>query len=301
MAKIPVIAIVGPTALGKSDLAVSLAKKINGEIISADSRQVYKGMDIGTGKITPKEMRGIPHYMLDIAYPERRINVVDYTKLAKQIILDINHRGRIPIMCGGTGFYIEELLFPSGLPEVKANNKLRNKLSKLSTERLFLMLKKADVRRAKEIDPKNKVRIIRALEIIESLGKVPARKKVVSPFNVKFIELDAPIDFIQKKIRQRLNKRMKAGLVTEGKRLLRSGLSHKEMQSFGLEYIWLSLLLEKRISKKEFMTGLENDIAQYARRQKTWFKKMLRNKKTLTLNTEKLSKKGLLYKTLDFI
>jgi len=299
--KIKVIAIVGPTALGKSDLAVSLAKKINGEIISADSRQVYKSMDIGTGKITNREMHKVPHYMLDIAYPKRRINVADYTKLARQIILDIHNRKKIPIVCGGTGFYIEELLFPSGLPEVRANNKLREKLSKLSTEKLFLMLQKTDARRAKEIDPKNKVRIIRALEIIESLGKVPARKKVVSPFDVRFIELDAPIDFIQKRIKQRLNKRIKAGLMSEGKKLLRSGLSHKQMESFGLEYNWLSLLLAKRISRKEFTTGLENDIAQYARRQKTWFRKMLKNKKVLTLNTEKLSKKDLLYKTLDFI
>ncbi len=273
MQKIPVIAIVGPTAIGKSNFAVSVAKKIGGEIISADSRQVYKGMDIGTGKITKKEMRGVPHYMLDIANPKRRINVADFTKLAHKIILNIHDRGKVPIVCGGTGFYVQELLFPSNLPEVPANKKLRAKLSKLSAEKLFSMLKKKDLRRAKEIDPKNKVRLIRALEIIGVLGKVPKRKSVSSPYDVLIIELDAPIDFIKKKIHLRLQKRIKLGLINEGRKLLKTGLTHKEMESFGLEYKWLSLLLQNKITKKEFETGLENEIIQYARRQKTWFKK----------------------------
>lgn len=268
-----VIAIVGPTALGKSDFAVSIAKKIGGEIISADSRQVYRGLDIGTGKITKKEMRGVPHYMLDVANPKRRITVADFTKLAHKIILNIHERGKIPIVCGGTGFYIEELLFPSNLPEVPANKKFRAKFSKLSAEKLFSILKKKDLRRAKEIDPKNKVRLIRALEIIDALGKVPKRKFTDSPYEVITIELNAPIDFIKKKIHLRLQKRIKLGLMNEGRKLLRAGLTHKELQSFGLEYKWLSLLLQNRITKKEFEIGLENDIVQYAKRQKTWFKK----------------------------
>lgn len=280
-----VIAIVGPTAIGKSGFAVSIAKKIDGEIISADSRQVYKGMDIGTGKITKKEMRGVPHHMLDIANPKNRINVSQYVKLASKIIKDIHKRNKIPIVCGGTGFYIHELLFPSNLPEVPANKKLRTKLSKLSVEKLFLMLKKKDLRRAKEIDPKNKVRLIRALEIVDALGKVPKRKPLSSPYDVLTIELDAPIDFIKKKIHLRLQKRIKLGLINEGRKLLKTGLTHKEMQSFGLEYKWLSLFLQNKparlnsishsggITKKEFEMGLENEIVQYARRQKTWFKK----------------------------
>ncbi len=273
MEKIPVIAIVGPTALGKSDLAVRIAKKIGGEVISADSRQVYRGMDVGTGKITKKEMRGVPHYMLDIANPKRRITVADYTKLAHQIILNIHKRGKIPIVCGGTGFYVQELLFPSGLPEVPENKKLRIKLSKLSAEKLFEMLKKKDARRAKEIDSKNKVRVIRALEIIDAIGKVPKRKTTKSPYDVLTIELDAPIEFIREKVNLRLQKRIRQGLVNEGKKLHKNGLSWQEMESFGLEYKWLSLLLKKKITKKEFELGLENEIVQYARRQKTWFKK----------------------------
>ncbi len=271
--KIQVIAVVGPTAIGKSNLAVKIAKKIKGEIISADSRQVYKGMNIGTGKITKKEMRGVKHHMLDIASPKKRVTVEEYKTLATQAIEDIHSRNHIPIVCGGTGFYIEELLFPSSLPNVPANKVLRKKLSKYSAEKLFLMLKKKDSVRAKSIDPKNKVRLIRALEIIESLGKVPKRVKRENPYNIVFIKLDAPNEFLKKKIHIRLLKRMKQGLVSEGRKLIKSGLTHKEMQSFGLEYKWLSLLIQNKINKNEFVLGLEKDIYQYARRQKTWFKK----------------------------
>ncbi len=196
-----------------------------------------------------------------------------HTGLSWIIILNIHKRGKIPIVCGGTGFYVEELLFPSNLPDVPANKKLRVKLTKLSVEKLFLMLKKKDARRAKEIDPKNKVRIIRALEIVDAIGKVPKRKSVKSPYDVLAIELDAPIDFIRQKIHSRLHKRIKQGLILEGKKLHKNGLSWKEMESFGLEYKWLSLLLQKKITKLQFEIGLENEIVQYARRQKVWFKK----------------------------
>ncbi|MFZ3020347.1 MAG: tRNA (adenosine(37)-N6)-dimethylallyltransferase MiaA [Minisyncoccia bacterium] len=273
MKKIPVIAIVGPTALGKSNLAVLVAKKIGGEVVSADSRQVYKGLNIGTGKITKKEMLGVPHHMLDIANPKKRISVVEFTRLATKKISEISRRGNVPIICGGTGFYIDELLFPSNIPEVKANKKLRAKLAKVSVEKLFLRLKKMDNRRSKEIDPKNKVRIIRALEIIDALGKVPKRTQGKSPYDVLVIELDAPLDFIRSNIKKRLVKRMSQGLLAEGKKLIKSGLSYKQLEAFGLEYKWLAKFLQKQITKKTFINGLENDIYQYARRQRTWFKK----------------------------
>ncbi len=272
MKKIKVIAIVGPTALGKSELAVFLARKLNGEVVSADSRQVYQGMDIGTGKITPKDMKGIPHHMLDIASPKRRITVVKYAALARRAIGDIARRGNVPIVCGGSGFYIEELLFPSSLPNVPADKKLRAKLSKMSTEKLFAKLMKKDPRRAKTLDPKNKVRIIRALEITEALGRVPKRKKGQSPYKVLTIGLDAPIETIRSKVQRRLRKRMNAGLVAEGKKLQKKSLTFKAMESFGLEYKWLSLFIQKKIDRKEFMEGLEKDIVAYAKRQKTWFR-----------------------------
>ncbi len=277
MKKIRVIAIIGPTAIGKSDYAVKLARKIGGEIISADSRQVYRGLNIGTGKIFKSEMQNVPHHMLDIASPKKRISVVRYTEQARKIISEIHSRGKIPIVCGGTGFYVEELLFPSSLPNVKANPKLRLKLATKTTTELFKMLNKKDPRRAREIDPKNKVRLIRALEIAEKLGHVPERPARRHPYDVSIILLDAPLDTIRKKVHARLLKRIKQGLIAEGKRLRKNGLSYKGMQNFGLEYKWLALLLQNKISKDEFVAGLEKDIVAYARRQKTFFRGMQKN------------------------
>jgi len=168
-----VLIILGPTASGKSDLAVQLAKKFKGEVISADSRQVYKGLDIGTGKITKKEMRGVPHHLLDVANPKKYFSVSDYKKLALLSLRYIETKKKLPIICGGTGFYIDALIGKINLPEVPPNKALRKKLEKLSAEKLYKMLLKKDSRRAKEIDPRNKVRVIRALEIVETLGKVP--------------------------------------------------------------------------------------------------------------------------------
>ncbi len=273
MKKPKIVAIVGPTALGKSDLAVFLAKKINGEIISADSRQVYRGMDIGTGKITKKEMTGVPHHMIDIANPKKRITVEQYRNEATKILKNIWAKGKTPIVCGGTGFYIEELLFPSPLPNVSPDKKLRNLLSKKTAEELFNILKRKDPERARNIDPKNKIRLIRALEIIKALGKVPPRKNQNSPYDVFFIKLDAPIDILKNNIHKRLIKRMDLGMIKEAQILHKKGLSYKEMGAFGLEYKWLAKLLKKEVDKQAFIRGLERDIVSYARRQKTWFKR----------------------------
>src|SRR3989344_8669425 len=177
-----VVVILGPTATGKSALAVKLAKKLarhkwggfNGaEIISADSRQIYKGLDIGTGKITEKEMAGVPHHLLDVVTPKRRFTVVEYQTLAREKIAEIFSRGHLPIICGGTGFYISALVDGTVLPDVPPNPKLRAHLKKETSETLFNMLLKLDPRRAKTIDPKNSRRLIRAIEIVKALGKVP--------------------------------------------------------------------------------------------------------------------------------
>ena len=168
-----IIVIVGPTSSGKSDLAVIIAKKFKGEIVSADSRQVYKGMDIGTGKITKKEMRGIPHHLIDVASPRQKYSVAKYKREAEKAIRDITNRGNIPIVCGGTGFYIQSIVDDIVFPEVKSNSNLRKKLSKLSPEELFLELKKIDENRAQKIDPHNPHRLIRAIEIATELGSVP--------------------------------------------------------------------------------------------------------------------------------
>ncbi|HDO23680.1 MAG TPA: tRNA (adenosine(37)-N6)-dimethylallyltransferase MiaA, partial [bacterium] len=168
-----VIVILGPTASGKSEMAVKLAKKFNGEIISADSRQVYRGMDIGTGKITQKEMRGIPHHLLDVASPKKVFTVIDFKKRAEKAIKDIIKRGKISIICGGTGFYIQAITGGISIPEVKPNWKLRKQLEKKNAEQLFKMLKKLDPKRSKTIDAKNPRRLIRAIELAQSLGHFP--------------------------------------------------------------------------------------------------------------------------------
>jgi tRNA dimethylallyltransferase len=294
-----VIAIIGPTAIGKSSVAVSLAKAINGEIVSADSRQVYQGMNIGSGKITQKEKYGIRHHLLDITSPKKRISVVQYVVYAKKAIEDINSRGKVAILCGGTGFYIEELLFPSSLPKVPPNKKLRSKLEKKNAGELFNLLRKKDPRRAKNIDPKNKVRLVRALEIIHTLGKVPLKPKRTDPYKPLIIELDAPIDFIKSKISKRLLERLYKGMLGEINLLHKNGLSWKSLEAFGLEYKWGAKLLQKKVNKIEFILGLEKDIVSYAKRQKTWFKKMKNDyKNTVVISVNKKSSNKIVLNTV---
>lgn len=275
MKKLPkIIVVCGPTATGKSDKAVSLALQNNGEIISADSRQVYRGLDIGSGKITQKEMVGIPHYMLDVASPLRAYSVAQFQKKASQHIQNIIERGKTPIICGGTGFYIDALIYGSEFPKVKANSKLRKDLSKKSAEELFKLLKYQDPRRAKEIDKHNKVRLIRALEITASLGTVPKVSKKAK-YDVQWIYLDFPDDILKERIHVRLLKRMKQGMIHEAETLHVQGLSFARMERLGLEYKYLALLVQKKISKQQFLEQLEMAIWHYAKRQRTWFKKYI--------------------------
>lgn len=275
MKKLPkVIVVCGPTATGKSDEAVLLAKKYDGEIISADSRQVYKGLDIGSGKITKKEMFGVPHHMLDVASPIRTYSVAQFQKKAQKIIQDVIRRGKVPIICGGTGFYIDAIIFNRTFPKVKADASLRKVLVKKSAKELFSELQKKDKKRAETIDPHNKVRLIRALEIVQALGKVPKVKEKVN-YDVEWIYLDFPDALLKDRINLRLHKRLKQGMIAEAKRLHREGLTFLRMERLGLEYKYLALLLQKKISKAEFVSELENAIWQYVKRQRTWFKKYM--------------------------
>jgi tRNA dimethylallyltransferase len=267
-----IIAIVGPTASGKSDLAVSIAKKFNGEVISADSRQVYKGLDIGTGKISEKEMKSVPHHLLDVVSPKKKFTVTDFKELADKAIKEILSRGKLPIICGGTGFYIDAVVQNILLPEVPPNKKLRKKLEAMNPEKLYALLQKLDPRRAKEIDKKNLVRVIRAIEIAKALGKVPKAKSnplyETLTIGTKWEESE-----LQKRIGIRLQRRMKAGMIAEAKRLHAEGLSWKRMEELGLEYRYLALHLQGKMSKSEMTEKLETEIRQYARRQMTWFRK----------------------------
>lgn len=278
-----VLVIVGPTASGKSDLAVRLALKFNGEIISADSRQVYKGLDIGTGKITKKEMRGITHHLLDVADPRKYFSVAQYKKIALDNIRYIVSKNKLSIVVGGTGFYIDALTGRISLPDVPPNPLLRKRLEKKSIEVLYQILQKKDPRRAKSIDRHNKVRLIRALEIINVLGVVPkASPKSQEPKSYIYIGLK-PRN-LDERIYKRLHKRLD-GIIREAKKLIeQKAITYKRMHELGLEYRYVALYLQNKISKQEMINKLYIETRHYAKRQMTWFR---RNKKIKWFRPEK--------------
>ncbi len=268
------IVIMGPTASGKSDLAIFLAAKYDGEIISADSRQVYRGMNIGTGKVTKDEQALIPHHLLDVASPKRTYNVTHFVRDAKRAIADIRKRGKTPIICGGTGFWIQALIEDSPFPAVKPNLALRKKLETFSAEELFGQLKKVDPVRAESIDAQNKVRLIRALEICEALGTVPVPiSHKLSANSYLIIALNPSQEILYRNISVRLDKRLEQGMVAEVEALRASGLSWKRLESFGLEYKYVALLLQKKITLDEMKERLEFEIRHYAKRQLTWLRR----------------------------
>ncbi len=276
-----VIVILGQTATGKSDLAVRIALrlrsgsstgKFGGEIISADSRQVYIGLDIGSGKITKNEMRGVPHHLLDVIKLKKKFTVAEYQKLAEEKIKDIISRDKTPIICGGTGFYIDAVTKGIVFPDVPPNIKLRKTLEKKSLSSLIKILNKLDKSRARSIDINNKVRIIRAIEIAKALGKVPKITAVKPLYKFIKIGLYLPEDKLKKKINLRLKKRV-IGMVNEGRKLRKAGLSFKRMLELGLEYKYIALYLQNKITKIEMQEKLSQEIYQYAKRQMTWFKK----------------------------
>ncbi len=280
-----IIVICGPTATGKSAFAIQLAKRFNGEVISADSRQVYRGMNIGTGKVTKKEMAGIPHYMLDIANPKKRFTVAEFQKMGNGKMSDIFERNKLPIICGGTGFYISALIDGTVFPEVPPNTELRAKLEKKSADQLFAMLKKLDPKRAETIDWKNKRRVARAIEIAKALGKVPfvevrppqtcggLTSTGLQPDKTLWIGIKLPKEELKNKIKIRLFQRLKQGMVAEAKKLHKNGLSWRRMEEFGLEYRYLAKYLNNKISKEQMTNELETEIWHYARRQMTWFRR----------------------------
>jgi tRNA dimethylallyltransferase len=267
------IVILGPTATGKSALAVEIARAVGGEIISADSRQVYTGLNLGTGKVTKKEMLGVPHHLLDVANAQKQFSVAEYAKLAQKKIAEIRTRGNVPIICGGTGFYIDTALSDTPLPEVPPNRDLRKMLAPKSAENLFHMLEKLDPARAQSIDKYNKVRLIRAIEIAKALGSVPKLQKNEGQKNILKIGLDMSDDTLKMRIIKRLHERMKQGMLREAKRLHAKGLSWKRMLDLGLEYRSMAQLLTNTIDRAEFDTRLALDIWHYAKRQRTWFKR----------------------------
>jgi len=291
-----IIVILGQTSTGKSDFAVEIAKQIRGEIISADSRQVYKGMNLGTGKITKKEMKGVPHYLLDVTSPSKIFSVSDFQKLANKKIEKIIKKGKMPIICGGTGFYIDTIINGTILPQVPPNKKLRGELEKKSTKQLLDILMKLDLDRAKTIDIKNRVRLIRAIEICKSLGKVPPRQSLVSEsFEFLKIGLTLPPEILKQRIKARLLSRIKKGMIKEVENLHKTGISWKRMNDLGLEYRYVSQYLQGNIDKKEMLEKLNTEIWHFAKRQKTWFK---RDQNIIWINPTKNKDRDLVFKEI---
>lgn len=273
--KISVVAIVGPTAVGKSDYAVEYALKNNGEVVSADSRQVYTGLDIGTGKITKEEMKGIPHHLLDVVSPQEKFNVEKFKQLAEKAILDIHARGKLPIICGGTGFYIDAVLENISYPDVPHNIELRKELEEKNPEELFSLLQTLDPGFAEKLnnsERNNSHRLVRSIEISKALGKIPQITKGESPYEVTWINLNLPGEELKKRIHIRLEKRLSNGMIEEVQKLHSEGLSWERMDEFGLEYRYISRYLQGEISREEMIEKLRNEIWHYAKRQMLWFR-----------------------------
>lgn len=267
------IVITGPTASGKSDLAIALARKYGGEIVSADSRQVYRGMDIGTGKVTKKEQGLVRHWLLDIASPKRQYSVARWKKEAQKAIRDIARRGKTPIICGGTGFWIDALVYDAILPDVRPDAVLRAQLETLSTDQLYADLSVQDPARAVTIDRHNRRRLIRALEIIKKTKQPVPLLQFQSPYDTLYLVLVPDKSTLDERITKRLDKRLKTGMIREVQRLHDSGVSWKKLEGFGLEYLWVSHYLQKEITREQMREGLLRAIIQYAKRQRTWFRR----------------------------
>ncbi|MBI4088712.1 tRNA (adenosine(37)-N6)-dimethylallyltransferase MiaA [Candidatus Kaiserbacteria bacterium] len=283
---IKILCIVGPTASGKSSRAVEEALKRDGEIISVDSRQVYRGLDIGTEKITREEMRGVPHHLIDIRNPDESYSAGDFVADATCLIKEISARGKLPILVGGTHFYFDALL--KGVPPVPPNEKLRERLEALSNEQLLEQVSLRDPERAGELDPKNRRRLIRALEIIASLGAVPPRYQKNVPIGtnrgyvVEWIVIDhrpegAPSG--REELRTRIDARLKAafarGLIDEVHRV-RGEVGDARLNELGLEYRIVGEHLRAGGAERSevLLPALSAKLWQYARHQKAWLRKL---------------------------
>ena len=291
MQKNKVIVICGPTASGKTALSIELAKKINGEIVSCDSMQIYKDMDIGTAKPTVEEMQGIKHYLIGYVSPEQRYSVADYKIDAKKAIKEIIEKGKMPIVVGGTGLYLDSLIYEIEYQDIKLDEQYRNKLEeeveKQGLEKLYEKAKQIDPKAIEKISPNDKKRILRILEIYHATGKTKTEQEIES--RKKEVEYDYKVyalNWDRQKLYNRINKRVdmmiEQGLVEEVKQILdkydnfptaMQGLGYKEV----VEY------LNGNLTKEEMIEKIKIETRRYAKRQLTWFRK---NKQTIWLNAE---------------
>jgi len=265
------LVILGPTASGKSNLAIKLAEIFNGEIISADSRQIFKEMNIGTAKILNSKT---PHHLIDFINPTESFSVAQYKKLAYQAIKNIQKKGKLPILCGGTGLYISSVIENWQFPKIPAQNKLREELEKKSIQKLLEIYIKIDPQGAEMIDSKNKRRLIRAIEVSSLSNKSfwQQRKKTKPFFNTLLIGLKLPKEELKQRVSKRTKKMIQIGLETEVKNLVNKYGWIPSLQSIGYQE-WKEYFNDK-INKKEVQNLIELHTLQYIKRQMTWFKKM---------------------------
>ena len=276
-----ILVVLGPTASGKTNLACSLALEFDAEIISADSRQFYKHMDIGTGKdIEEYEVDGvkIPYHLIDIKNPGYKYNIAEFQLDFIEALKDIHQRGKSIILCGGSGLYIETALKGNSFLGIPMNEDRREELEKLTDDELKANFAQISDRVKEVINDETRRRMIRAIIVDEHLKKDPSFKTVDIPeFTYTIVGVDIDRDTRRQKISDRLSYRMNNGLIEEVEWLLDNYLTHEDLEYYGLEYKWIGLYLKKEISKKELFEGLRTAIHQFAKRQMTWFRRMEKN------------------------
>jgi tRNA dimethylallyltransferase len=269
-----ILVIIGPTASGKTALSIALAKRLNGEVISADSRQVYRGFDATTVKITLEEMDGIPHHLLDVADIGTRLSVAEYREMANAAIRDISSRGKLPILCGGTGYYIDAVLYDRTFPEVLENAQLRKELEEKGAKELYDILLSLDQVRAETIEKENPRRLIRAIEIATALGKVPeAQFSYESKYDALILGLRPSETVLQDRIKKRIALRIDM-MIEEIKSAYDSGvLTEARADELGFDFSLCVTFLKGEIDKNELAKRLEYGDVQYTKRQMRWFKR----------------------------
>lgn len=280
--KKPLLILTGPTAVGKSELSVRLAKMLNGSIISADSMQVYRGMDIGTAKISKQEMQGIPHELIDVLDPSDDFNVVRFQQMALEAMEKIYSQSRLPILVGGTGFYIQAVLYNIDFTEQDEDASYRHRLEQLAEEQgaevLHKMLRSVDPESAQKIHPNNIRRTIRALEFFKKSGTPISehnrrQRAKESPFRFCYFVLTDDREEIYRRIDRRVDQMMEQGLEDEVRRLRDQGLSAENVSMQGLGYKEMLRYLGGDISKEEAVRILKRDTRHFAKRQLTWFRR----------------------------
>lgn len=280
--KCPLVILTGPTAVGKTALSIALAKAIGGEIISADSMQVYRHMDIGSAKVTPEEMEGVPHYLIDVLEPDQEFNVVVFQELAKQAAAKIYSRGHIPIVVGGTGFYIQALVYDIDFTENDEDTAFRRTLEEQAkregAEALYERLRAVDPESCESIHAHNIKRVIRAIEFYEKTGKKISehnreQRQNDSPYNFAYFVLNDDRERIYERINGRVDLMMAQGLVEEVRALRESGCRKDMVSMQGLGYKELLSYLEGETSLEEAVYLIKRDTRHFAKRQLTWFRR----------------------------